>query len=308
VRAGYRVVRSYPALESMFPRQAGPRCMSENSQRRHKPQYSSAFNARSLPEQESVSGAFVAVEGADAATFAGQVDELAEGPTLPLDSSNWLTTGYVYQSLCKLPRYVGYSGLALADLYAKVRSGDVPAMRQCFLYDCNRKLPGPARERLKRSHWRAHRFLGQPDGRLEVIEGPFHSAVRPVIYGPVRGYAYFVWKPAVAKHWPGVFASTPLPPALTNPVDGKQAPGGKQAPQRRRGPVTTHDWCSIWGEIACRCIDPKSQRLRIPKSERKLARDMLTWCQTTYGQEPAESEMREAVKGVCAALRRGGSK
>ena len=43
--------------------------------------------------------------------------------------------------------------------------------------------------------------------------------------------------------------------------------------------------------------------MKLPKSERKLTEAMLTWCQNKYRKEPAESDMREAVKAVCAALR-----
>jgi hypothetical protein len=58
---------------------------------------------------------------------------------------------------------------------------------------------------------------------LEVVEGAFRSTAVNIIFAPVKGYAYLVWKPAVAKRWPGVFASTPPSPALTNPIEGKQA-------------------------------------------------------------------------------------
>ena len=74
-------------------------------------------------------------------------------------------------------------------------------------------------------------------------------------------------------------------------------------PERRRGPVLKHDWHAIDGEIARRCINPQTRLLEIPKSERKLANDMLGWCREKYDKEPAESEMREAVKAICAALR-----
>jgi hypothetical protein len=72
-----------------------------------------------------------------------------------------------------------------------------------------------------------------------------------------------------------------------------------ESPPRRPGPVTTHDWIAISAEIAFRC------RVKVPKSERKLADDVLQWCEDTYGKSPAESEMREAVKQVCARFRRG---
>jgi hypothetical protein len=74
-------------------------------------------------------------------------------------------------------------------------------------------------------------------------------------------------------------------------------------PRRRPGPVTTHDWHAIDGEIARRCINPKNRQVAVPKNENKPATDMLEWCSTTFDREPAESEMREAVKRICAALR-----
>jgi hypothetical protein len=74
----------------------------------------------------------------------------------------------------------------------------------------------------------------------------------------------------------------------------------KPQPSRRRsGPVTTHDWIAISAEIAFRC------RKEVPKSERKLAEDVLQWCEDTNDKSPAESEVRAAVKQVCDRFRRG---
>jgi hypothetical protein len=74
-------------------------------------------------------------------------------------------------------------------------------------------------------------------------------------------------------------------------------------PLRRRGPVLKPDWHAIDGEIARRCHD-KSGRVVVPKNELKFAGDMLQWCVDTDRPEPSESEMREAVKAICAALRK----
>jgi hypothetical protein len=75
-------------------------------------------------------------------------------------------------------------------------------------------------------------------------------------------------------------------------------------PPRRRGPLTTHDWHAIDGEIARRCIDPKTGRVKVPKSENKLAEEVLNWLAGQGIKPPAPSAMRDAVKNVCAALRR----
>jgi hypothetical protein len=67
----------------------------------------------------------------------------------------------------------------------------------------------------------------------------------------------------------------------------------------------THDWFSICGEIAHRCVDPKTGCVRVPKNESKLAAAVCAWCseEPRNWQEPGMTEMREAVKRVCAALR-----
>jgi hypothetical protein len=74
-------------------------------------------------------------------------------------------------------------------------------------------------------------------------------------------------------------------------------------PRPRGGRPLKYDWHDINAEIAYRCHDPKTGRVRISKSERQLAQDMLAWCQNTYNEEPAESVMREAVRAMCARLR-----
>ena len=93
------------------------------------------------------------------------------------------------------------------------------------------------------------------------------------------------------------------PIAATQTMTAAHQSDETRPPERRRGPIPTHDWHVIDGEIARRCINPKTRLLEIPKSERRLAQHMLDWCQEKYGKEPAESEMREAVKAICAALR-----
>jgi hypothetical protein len=65
-----------------------------------------------------------------------------------------------------------------------------------------------------------------------------------------------------------------------------------------------YPWNEICGEIARRCIDPKTRCLRVPKNESKLADDVLQWCRNTLGLEPPTSDLREAVKTICAALRK----
>ena len=75
-------------------------------------------------------------------------------------------------------------------------------------------------------------------------------------------------------------------------------------PQRRRGRIVVHDWHTICGEIARRCLD-SSGRVAVPENESQLADDVLVWCEIELGRQPAASAMREAVRKVCSALRKG---
>jgi hypothetical protein len=83
---------------------------------------------------------------------------------------------------------------------------------------------------------------------------------------------------------------------------GKQADNPQPLPDRRGRPPE-HAWHDIDGEIARRCINPKTGRVEVPKVEAKLVDAMLTWCQQKYDKAPVSSEMAEAVRRICAALR-----
>jgi hypothetical protein len=93
----------------------------------------------------------------------------------------------------------------------------------------------------------------------------------------------------------------PRPATLTMPAPRQS--DETQPPERRRGPVNTHDWHSIDGEIARRCIDPDTGRVQVPKKENALVAEMRTWCGERGWAAPAVSEMSEAVRRICAALR-----
>jgi hypothetical protein len=126
--------------------------------------------------------------------------------------------------------------------------------------------------------------------------------------GYFAGFFRVMIKPAPRGGWTArmeTTATAAMPPAdqfewTVSATDiGRFEKPKSESPRRRPGPVTTHDWIAISAEIAFRC------RVKVPKSERKLADDVLQWCEDTYGKSPAESEMREAVKQVCARFRRG---
>ena len=126
-------------------------------------------------------------------------------------------------------------------------------------------------------------------------------------------------QPELERPWPTVTGSVNWsPPAMLaqreqaptpEPEPEPEPPSSEidrildDLPRRPVGRLPQHNWRAIDAEIARRCIDPKTKRVRIPKSERRLARDMLNWCQRNYGKEPAESDMRASVGAVCEALR-----
>jgi hypothetical protein len=143
-------------------------------------------------------------------------------------------------------------------------------------------------------------FVRSTDGEQRHILGPeFWRQVQGFTYGngavrvvPVEGCR-------VSGYWHFFVLRSDLDRLF--PVTAKA--DETKPPRRRPGPVTTHDWHAIDGEIARRCIDPKTRQLQVPKNESKLANAVLEWCQDQFGREPAESEMREAVRRICAALR-----
>jgi hypothetical protein len=135
---------------------------------------------------------------------------------------------------------------------------------------------------LKPSNWK----------QWSVQEPPSHSEDRVWVPG-VNGYL-LVRGVDLDKRYPT--AATPTMTAVHRSDDTRP-------PERRRGPVTTHDWHSIDGEIARRCIDSKTGRVAVPQKESALAGDMRTWCKEKGWAVPAISEMSEAVRRICAALR-----
>ena len=74
-------------------------------------------------------------------------------------------------------------------------------------------------------------------------------------------------------------------------------------PGRRRGPIVKYEWHTIAGEIARRCIDLKTGRVLVPKNKRNLAGRRSIGARRSLGEEPAESEIREVVRVICAAIR-----
>jgi len=114
-----------------------------------------------------------------------------------------------------------------------------------------------------------------------------------VMEPPVNGYP-FVRRVDLNKLYP--IPATPTMAAAPQSDDIRPQ-------ERRRGPLLKHDWLAIAGEIARRCIDPKTGRVAVPKKESALVGEMRTWCKEKGWAVPVPSEMSEAVRLVCAPLR-----
>jgi hypothetical protein len=94
---------------------------------------------------------------------------------------------------------------------------------------------------------------------------------------------------------------------LSSPAAAAAPPSApsKESNRTLRRRETKHPWFEICAEIARRCIDPKTQRVEVPTNEAELLEAILQWCSDTLEHgEPARSEVREAVKIICAALRK----
>jgi hypothetical protein len=134
---------------------------------------------------------------------------------------------------------------------------------------------------LEPEFWRQFEMYADSDGRVQPR--------------PVKGKA-------VTDRWHFFVRRSDLD-ALYPPDKPIQAPE-TQPPRSRSGQPTKYDWHKIEGEIAARCIDPKTKMLKIPKRQSKLVNDLLAWCDQEFkGKTPGQSEMQEAVSRVCARLR-----
>ena len=129
------------------------------------------------------------------------------------------------------------------------------------------------------------------DWQQRTVEAPKVNPEEGVRVEPPEAGYFYVRAVGLDKHYP--LAGAPVVPQSDD----------TRPPPRRRGPVTTHDWHSIDGEIARRCINSETGRVAVPKKESALVAEMCIWCKEQGRAVPATSEMSEAVRVVCAPLR-----
>lgn len=133
-------------------------------------------------------------------------------------------------------------------------------------------------------------LLNPSDWKQRTVQAPLNPEEGVGVEPSVDGHVY-VRRVDLDRHYS--IAATPA----AQQSDDRPA-------ERRRGPVLKHDWHTIAGEIARRCIDPETGSVAVPEKESALVFAMRKWCEEQGWVAPAPSEMSEAVRRVCAALRK----
>jgi len=145
------------------------------------------------------------------------------------DSPNWIPIVNALQSLCDLTRN---RQLAAKDLTNALANRDVPSMRR-YVSGWRQSPPvgavllEPDGELLPAAYWTEHQVQGWSwDVTFVPSRGSFVPS-RGHMFAEITGYAYFVWKPALAKIWPAAFAlaAAPAAPRVRRTNDKRQHKG-----------------------------------------------------------------------------------
>jgi hypothetical protein len=187
-------------------------------------------------------------------------------------------------ALGRIKDIVGDFGWAEIDLHQALATGRIKSALRYSLSDDGTQQSGLL---LQPKFWRHLKIIAMGLSEPALIEGKVNGRQLDI-----AGRLFFVRTADLNKY---------CSPA--NRSSDVVRPPPNQAPPRRRGPAATYDWFAICGEIARRCVDPKTGRVRVPENESQLARYVLQWCEDQDLGQPADSEMRKAVRRMCAALR-----
>ena len=162
----------------------------------------------------------------------------------PLHSPNWIPIVNAHQSLCGL---TGNRQLAANDLTNALADRDVPSMRRCFLPKWRSPPVGavllePDGELLPAAYWTEHHVQSwSSDATFVARRGAFDPS-RGNMFTEITGYAYFVWKPALAKIWPAAFAlaAAPAAPRVRRTNDKRQHKGSPTQDAIRQ--IAAQEW------------------------------------------------------------------
>jgi hypothetical protein len=153
------------------------------------------------------------------------------------DSPNWIPIVNALQSLCDL---TGNRQLAAKDLTNALADRDVPSMRRCFSGSrsppVGAELLEPDGELLPAAYWTEHQVVQSPLSDATIV------ARRSTMPLEIAGYAYFVWKPALAKIWPAAFAlaAAPAAPRVRRTNDKRQHKGSPTQDAIRQ--IVAQEW------------------------------------------------------------------
>ena len=174
---------------------------------------------------------------------------------LPLNDPRWLPLLEALE-YCRLR--IGSEFFASLELQQEFAAGRI---RTAARYLDQRTQPPTSKVALlTRASWKGRTLIWMRKGLLpnSFKKGLHHSII-------------YVWRPDLEKRWPPPpprdHATDAAPASQPGAAHAAQGSVGTAPPQRRRGPATTHDWHSIDGEIARRCIDPKTGRVKVPKKK-----------------------------------------
>jgi hypothetical protein len=185
-------------------------------------------------------------------------------------------------ALGRIKDRLGDLGWAEIDLHQDFVTGRVKSALRYLLSDDGTEQ---IRLLLRPKFWPQLKIVVMGLSEPVLVEGEVEG--RPLESTPA--WAFFALTADLDEHY---LASAPATARLEQPP-----------PRRRRGPPPKLDqWFLVCGEIARRCVDPKTGHVRVPSNEAKLARDVLQWLEDQNLGQPPDSTMREAVKQVCAAL------
>jgi len=160
------------------------------------------------------------------------------------DSPNWIPIVNALQSLCDL---TGNRQLAAKDLTNALADRDVPSMRR-YVSGWRQSPPvgavllEPDGELLPAAYWTEHQVQSwSSDGTFVASRGSFVPS-RGNMFVEITGYAYFVWKPALAKIWPAAFAlaAAPAAPRVRRTNDKRQHKGSPTQDAIRQ--IAAQEW------------------------------------------------------------------
>ena len=190
------------------------------------------------------------------------------------DSPNWIPIVNALQSLCGL---TGNRQLAAKDLTNALADRDVPSMRR-YVSGWRQSPPvgavllEPDGELLPAAYWTEHQVQSwSSDGTFVASRGSFVPG-RGNMFVEITGYAYFVWKPALAKIWPAAFAlaAAPAAPRVRRTNDKRQHKGSATQDAIRQ--IAAQEWPDGHEAIPIKriiaAVSPKLRARSIPVPKR----------------------------------------